>query len=61
MSRDYEQSMEMIRRYDEVLLEKANKMAIKEVYEHLAANYVKNNPYNDKIKESADKFDKLFE
>jgi len=34
MSRDYEQSKEMIRRYDEVLLEKANKMAVKDLYEH---------------------------
>lgn len=36
----------MIRRYDEVLLEKANKMAIKEIYEHITANYVKIKPHD---------------
>jgi hypothetical protein len=34
MGNEYEQSKEMIRRYDEILSEKANKMAIIEVYEH---------------------------
>ncbi len=31
MSQSYEQSKEMIRRYDEVLLDKANKTSIKEI------------------------------
>ena len=35
MAQGYEQSKEMIRRYDEVLNEKANKIAIKDLYEHL--------------------------
>ncbi len=34
MSQGYEQSKEMIRRYDEVLLDKANKTSIKEIHEH---------------------------
>eukprot|EP00347_Sterkiella_histriomuscorum_P007561 403348445 len=61
MSRDYDQSKEMIRRYDEVLLEKANKMAIKEVYETMAANYVKNKPYDESYSEHEQKLQKLFE
>ena len=32
MSQGYEQSMEMIRRYDEVISDKANKTAIIELY-----------------------------
>lgn len=35
MSASYEQSKEMIRRYDEVLSDKAGKTAIKEIYEHM--------------------------
>lgn len=35
MSRDYERSKEIIRRYDEVLLEKANKLAVKELEEYV--------------------------
>jgi len=45
MSQDYEQSKEMIRRYDEVLLEKANKLALKELYEWAAATFMKTKPY----------------
>lgn len=33
MAAGYEQSKEMIRRYDEVISDKANKSAIKDVYE----------------------------
>jgi len=33
MAQGYEQSKEMIRRYDEVLSEKANKTAIKDIHE----------------------------
>jgi len=35
MSAGFEQSKEMIRRYDEIMSEKANKSAIKEIYEHM--------------------------
>jgi vancomycin resistance protein YoaR len=35
MAAGYEQSKEMLRRYDEVLTEKANKTAIKELQEHM--------------------------
>jgi hypothetical protein len=37
---------EMIRRYDEVISQKANKLAIKELYEHLD-QYLKKNSYMD--------------
>lgn len=35
MSDSYEQSKEMIRRYDEIMSDKANKTAIKEIYEYM--------------------------
>jgi hypothetical protein len=34
MAQGYEQAREMIRRYDEVILDKANKTSIKEIQEH---------------------------
>ncbi len=37
----------MIRRYDEVMLEKANKLAVKDLYEHVTANYVKIKGYEE--------------
>ena len=37
----------MIRRYDEVLLDKANKLALKELYEWVTANYVKVKGYQE--------------
>ena len=46
MGDSYEQSKEMIRRYDEVMSDKASKTAIKEIYE-LMRHFVK----MDKIKE----------
>jgi hypothetical protein len=46
MSLGYEQSKEIIIRYDEILSEKANKTAIKELYENMR-NYIK----VDKFKE----------
>ena len=35
MSTGYEQSMEIIRRYDEIIAEKASKTSIFEIYKHL--------------------------
>ena len=35
MSTGYEQSMEIIRRYDEIIAEKASKTSIFEIYQHL--------------------------
>lgn len=46
MSASYEQSKEMIRRYDEVMSEKASKTAIKEIYE-VMRNYAR----QERIKE----------
>ena len=40
MSGDHERMKEMIRRFDEVLTEKANKLSVAEVYAYLA-NFVK--------------------
>ncbi len=53
MSASYEQSKEMIRRYDEVISDKANKTAIKEIYE-----VMRNYPRNEKIKEIQGGFQK---
>lgn len=56
MSDSYEQSKEMIRRYDEIMSDKANKTAIKEIYE-VMRNYVR----QEKIKEITTGFQKQFD
>ena len=56
MCSGYEQSREMIRRYDEIISEKANKTAVKEVYE-IMRNFIK----IDKLKEFSATIDKKFE
>lgn len=61
MSLGYEQSMEMIRRYDEVITEKANKLAIKEVYEHLPVTYVKSKSYDEEYSLHKSQIEQLFE
>jgi hypothetical protein len=52
----YDQSKEMIRRYDEIISDKANKTAIKEIYE-LMRHFIK----MDKLKEFQTNIDKRFE
>jgi uncharacterized phage infection (PIP) family protein YhgE len=61
MSRDYEQSKEMIRRYDEVLLEKANKLAVKELYEYCQSTFTKQKPYAESTDLLNSNISKLFE
>ena len=56
MSASYEQSKEMIRRYDEIMSEKASKTAIKEIYE-VMRHFVR----HEKIKEVQTQTAKEFE
>lgn len=51
----------MIRRYDEVLLEKANKMAIKELYEYCQATFTKVKPFTEASEEFKERLKKLSE
>ncbi|CDW75242.1 UNKNOWN [Stylonychia lemnae] len=60
MNQGYEQSKEMIRRYDEIISDKANKVAINEIYQYVNETFVKQNPYNTQHEESSKKIDQLF-
>lgn len=60
MSKDYEQAKEIIRRYDEILAEKASKTSVKEIYEHFNI-YVKETPYTEFKALNLQKFSKLDE
>lgn len=59
LNQDMHRNSQIIRRFDEIINEKANKVAINDVYEHLSSKYVSDSNFKDKIQLQDDKIQEL--